>query len=262
MGIVNVTPDSFSDGGKYLDSQKAIHHGLELIEEGADILDIGGEFTRPNAEPVSAQEEIDRIIPVIEGLAKSGAIISADTRNASVMQAAINAGCHIINDVSALTDENAIKVISNSNVSLCLMHMQGTPQNMQKNPHYEDVTNDVYNFLEQKIQLCVKAGIDKDRLIADVGIGFGKTLEHNLVLLKNLKSFLSLGVPQMLGTSRKSFIAKIDGMGESPEQRLGGSLATVIHAYQQGVQIFRVHDVLETKQALLTYQAIQGADIQ
>lgn len=257
MGVVNVTPDSFSDGGQYFNSDEAIEHGLQLIKEGANILDIGGESTRPNAEPVSIEEEINRILPVIEGLLKHKALISVDTRHTEVMKVAIEAGCHMINDVSALRDHGAIGVVANSDISVCLMHMQGAPKNMQESPNYNNVVEDVYSFLEQRINECISAGITKDRLIVDVGIGFGKTLEHNLLLLKNLGRFAELGVPQLLGTSRKSFIGKIDEVAKSPKDRMGGSLATVIEAYKQGVQIFRVHDVKETKQALLTCQAIE-----
>ena len=258
MGIVNVTPDSFSDGGRFFDPQAAIAHGLRLIEEGADILDIGGESTRPNSDPVSIEDEIARVVPVIRELSKTGKMISVDTRNASTMRAAIEAGAHFLNDISALQDKGALEMAVQSGAEICLMHMQGDPKTMQSSPYYADVISDVFTFLKGRIQLCLDAGISQDRIYADVGIGFGKTLEHNLELLRQLEKFNELGVKILLGTSRKNFIGKI--AGETPaDQRLGGSLATALWGFQKGVDIIRVHDVRETRQALLVWKSLNQA---
>lgn len=249
MGIVNVTPDSFSDGGKFASTDTAIQHGLQLIAEGADILDIGGESTRPSSVVVSPDEEQRRILPVIEGLRNAGALISVDTRNASTMTAALKAGAGMINDISALThDKESINVLRDSDCRICLMHMQGTPQTMQVNPHYNDVVAEVYRFLEERIQACVEAEIAKDRLMIDVGIGFGKTLDHNLALLKNMSKFHDLGVDILLGVSRKRFIEQICGRDIAAEDRLAGSLAALAHACRDHLQIVRVHDVAATRQ--------------
>lgn len=259
MGVVNVTPDSFSDGGQFYDPAAAVQHGLKLIKQGADILDIGGESTRPNAETVSLMEEQKRVLPVIEALRKAGvtAPISLDTRNADTMQKGIKAGANIINDVSALThDIESLNSVSQAQVPVILMHMKGTPQTMQLAPHYDDVVEDVFDFLKMRINVCVEAGIKKENIIADVGIGFGKTLEDNLKLLKNLNRFHDLGVPLLLGVSRKSFIEKI--CGDAPvEDRLGGSLAAALFGLQNGVQIHRVHDVHETRQAFDVWKVLK-----
>lgn len=258
MGIVNVTPDSFSDGGKYLDSEKAIAHGLSLVEEGAHILDIGGESTRPGAEPVSIDEELRRVIPVIEGLRGSGVMISIDTRRAPVMEAALKAGAHMVNDVSALThDSDSINVVAKAGAYVCLMHMKGDPRTMQDAPRYDDVFNEVYEYLLSRIDACKSTDMHMNRIIVDPGIGFGKTLEHNLTLLNRLKEFESLGVPIMLGASRKRFIEAITG-GAAAEGRLAGSLAAAIAGYERGARVFRVHDVAETCQALAVSAAISG----
>lgn len=257
MGVVNVTPDSFSDGGMFFDADKAIEHGRQLIEEGADILDIGGESTRPGAKPVSEDEEIRRVIPVIEALAGKGAALSIDTRHAATMEAALKAGADMINDVTALTgDDRSLQVAARSEVPVCLMHMQGEPQTMQQGPAYGNVVDDVYDYLDERIKICEAAGIKRKRLIADPGIGFGKTLDHNLALMKNIARFNDLGVPVLLGASRKSFIAKICGEETSADKRLPGSLAAVLYALNQGVTYFRVHDVAETRQAIAVYEAI------
>lgn len=243
MGIVNATPDSFSDGGRY----DPFDHAMKLAGQGAHILDIGGESTRPGATPVSPQEEQDRILPVIEKLkaASCPAMISVDTRNASTMRHAMSLGIEIINDVSALRhDPDSIKTVASGNCMLCIMHMQGDPATMQKNPQYQNVVADVFEFLSSRISTCDTAGIAKNRLIADPGIGFGKTREHNLDLLKNLNRFAALNVPLLLGASRKSFIG-----GTNATDRLAGSIAAALHGLNQGVQIFRVHDVAETRQA-------------
>lgn len=256
MGIVNVTPDSFSDGGKFLHIDKAIAHGLQMISDGAYILDIGGESTRPGAEIIDPQEEIQRIRPVLEGLRGRVKWLSVDTRNAATMEAALAAGANCINDISALRhDPRSASVVAEAGVPIFLMHMQGTPQTMQKNPIYINALDDIFNFFKERIQFCEVNRIDKNKVIIDPGIGFGKTLEQNLVLHSNIKKFCDLGVPVMLGSSRKSFIEKIDP-GAAPDDRIGGSLASVLWCYAEGVRIFRVHDVKETVQALKIYQAI------
>lgn len=258
MGVVNVTPDSFSDGGKFYDPEMAVQHGLTLIEEGADILDIGGESTRPNAETVSPIEEQKRVLPVIEGLKKAGVKvpISLDTRNADTMQKGIEFGVDIINDVSALThDFKSLNVVSQAQVPVILMHMKGDPKTMQNKPKYDDVVSEVFEYLNTRINACVDAGIKRENIIADIGIGFGKTLDDNLTLLKNLNHFHDLGVPVLLGVSRKSFIEKI--CPDTPaDQRLGGSIASALCGLEQGVQIFRVHDVKQTRQAFKVLRAL------
>lgn len=260
MGIVNVTPDSFSDGGEFYDADQAVQHGLKLIEEGADILDIGGESTRPNAQSVSALEEQNRVLPVIEGLKKAGVTvpISLDTRNVETMQKGIEAGADIINDISALThDPKSLDVVLKAQIPVVLMHMKGTPQTMQDKPEYDDVVEEVFDFLEARIRVCIDAGIKLDNIIADVGIGFGKTLGDNLRLLKNLNRFHDLGVPLLLGVSRKSFIEKI--CPDTPaDQRLAGSIAAALQGVEQDVQIVRVHDVKETHQAFGVWNSIQN----
>lgn len=260
MGVVNVTPDSFSDGGDFFDPYAAVQHGLKLIEEGADILDIGGESTRPNAEIVSPLEEQNRVLPVIEGLKKAGVktTISLDTRNAETMQRGIDAGADIINDISSLLhDPNALNIVSDAQIPVMLMHMHGTPQTMQDKPQYDDVVRDVFAFLKSRIQVCTDAGIKRDNIIADPGIGFGKTLDDNLALLCNLKRFHDLGVPILLGASRKSFIEKIC-LNAPADERLAGSIAAALHGLEQGIQLFRVHDVKETKQAFDVWRAIRN----
>lgn len=259
MGIVNVTPDSFSDGGDYNTVDQAIEHGLALLEQGADILDIGGESTRPNAEVVSVEEEIRRVVPVIEGLSKSAAKISIDTRNAETMQASIKAGATVVNDVSALRhDPNSIHVVAESGLPVCLMHMQGDPQSMQRDPSYGDVIQDICDFFEERLSFCEDHGISQARVILDPGIGFGKTLEHNLAIIKNIKAFKKFGCPVLLGTSRKSFIGKVSGEADAKE-RLGGSLSSALYGFAEGIDIFRVHDVREIKQAFDVYQAVLEA---
>lgn len=258
MGVVNVTPDSFSDGGDFYNPEKAIAHGLKLLDEGADILDIGGESTRPDADIIDIKEEIVRVVPVIKGLAGKAKFISIDTRNASVMDAALNAGANIINDVSALSyDSQSLNVAAAAKCPVILMHSQGTPQDMQDNPRYNNVVEDVYQYLEQRIRICETHRIDADLLILDPGIGFGKMLEHNLLLLRNIKKFQDLGLPILLGTSRKSFIAALSA-NEPPDDRLSGSLASALWGLSQGVKFFRVHDVKETRQAFDVFEAIDG----
>lgn len=258
MGIVNVTPDSFSDGGDYHDAQHAIDHGLRLEDEGADILDIGGESTRPGSDTVSVEEELRRVLPVIEGLrARTDLKISIDTRKPQVMQAASQRGVDIINDVSALTyDDVSMETAAQLQLPVVLMHAQGDPKTMQNNPVYDDVVKDVYAFLEKRINTCIAAGMSLDELIIDPGIGFGKTLDHNLTLLKNLEYFKTLGVPLLIGASRKRFIGALTGVEEAKD-RMPGSVAAALVAVQNGAHILRVHDVAATKQALTIWQACQ-----
>ncbi|RMF09921.1 MAG: dihydropteroate synthase, partial [Alphaproteobacteria bacterium] len=261
MGVINVTPDSFSDGGAFLDPRAAIAHGEALVADGADILDIGGESTRPGAEPVSDREEQRRVLPVISGLRDRGTPISVDTRRAATMTAAVEAGAAIINDVSALSyHEDSLGVAASLNVPVILMHARGDPRTMQDNPQYDDVVLDVYDYLAARVEAAVAAGIARDRIIVDPGIGFGKTLSQNLALLDGIGIFHGLGCPVMLGASRKSFIGKITGEARATA-RLPGSLGVAVLARLQGVQIFRVHDVAETVQALGVAQALlSGAE--
>lgn len=264
MGILNATPDSFSDGGKFLSVDAAIKHGIQLMDEGADILDIGGESTRPKATPVVPDEEQKRVLPVIAELKseakKRGIKISIDTRNASTMREALKAGADIINDVSALTHEkDSIKIAAESDAQIVLMHMQGEPQTIQNNPTYKDVVQDVYDYLERRIDECVKAGIQKSRLIADPGLGFGKTAEHSITLLNNARIFQNLGVPILIGASRKSFLAKLANLADG-EDRLQISLIAAVMAVEHGAQILRVHDVAETKEALMIWQGLDRID--
>jgi dihydropteroate synthase len=256
MGIVNVTPDSFSDGGRLPTAQAAIDHARRLAEEGAEILDIGGESTRPGSDPVPLDEELRRVMPVIEGLAgKTGARISIDTRKASVMRRAAAAGADIINDISALGyDPEAATAVAELGLPVILMHVQGDPKTMQDAPHYDHVLLDVFDYLETRVEAAVAAGISRERIIADPGIGFGKTLAHNLQLLSGLAMFHGLGVPLSLGASRKRFIGGLLGI-EQADQRVQGSVGAALAATAQGAQIIRVHDVAATRQALTVWEA-------
>lgn len=258
MGIVNTTPDSFSDGGNFLDPGAAISHGLALLEAGADLLDIGGESTRPGAAPVEPDEERRRVLPVIRALAERGAVVSVDTRHAPTMAAAVEAGATIVNDVTALAgDPAAIATVAAAGVSAVLMHMQGEPGSMQASPAYDFAPLDVYDALAERVAACEAVGIRRAKICVDPGIGFGKTLEHNLQLLARLALFHGLGCPILLGVSRKSFIATI--CGDVPaRQRLPGALAAAVAGLDQGIQIVRVHDVAETVQALKVWRAIRG----
>lgn len=264
MGIVNVTPDSFSDGGCFFDTENAVAHALRLRDEGADILDIGGESTRPGSVPVSAAEEMDRVLPVLERLQGCGALLSVDTRHADTMRAALDIGVDIVNDVSALShDPESLGVVAGGAVRVVLMHMKGDPRGMQDAPVYEDVVSEVYDYLAARIAVCEAAGIARERIICDPGIGFGKALEHNLSLLKYIGKFSDLGVTVLLGVSRKRFIEAVmgrAGVSASVESRLPGSLAAALWGLSQGVGIFRVHDVAETRQALAVYQSISSMD--
>lgn len=256
MGIVNVTPDSFSDGGRFTDPAKAIEHGRRLAAEGAAILDIGGESTRPGADPVSAEDEQARVIPVLEGLRDSGAVLSIDTRNAATMRAALKAGAGMVNDISALThDPDSLRVVADSDCLVCLMHMQGGPKTMQDSPRYGDVLKEVYDYLAGRIEASEKAGVNRSRLFIDPGIGFGKTQDHNITILKNMDYFRVLGVPVLLGASRKRFIEALCP-GAGAQDRLPGSLSACVAAYVRGVRHFRVHDVAETAQALAVFRSI------
>ncbi len=254
-GIVNVTPDSFSGDGRAL-ADTAIAHGLKLAEEGADLLDIGGESTRPGAQEVSAADEIARIVPVIEALARRTALpISVDTSKPEVMRAAVAAGAGMINDVYALRREGALDAAAELKVPVCLMHMLGEPRTMQDAPHYDDVVSDVRRFLAERIFACEMAGIDKKRIIVDPGFGFGKTLEHNLALLRTLDQFAALGVPLMVGLSRKAMIGALTGR-EQHADRAAGSAAAALIAVQEGAAIVRVHDVAATRDALAVWEGV------
>jgi dihydropteroate synthase len=255
-GIINVTPDSFSDGGSFLGPDHAIAHGLKLVEEGADMLDIGGESTRPGAEPVSAQDEIARVVPVIEALAKQTSVpIAIDTSKPEVMRAAVAAGAGFINDVRALRQEGALDAAAELKVPVCLMHMQGEPRTMQDAPHYDDVVSDVRRFLAGRIFACEMSGIDKKRIVVDPGFGFGKTFEHNLALLRGLDQLAALGVPLLVGLSRKAMIGKLTGR-DDPAQRAAGSAAAALIAVQKGASIVRVHDVAVTRDALAVWEGV------
>ncbi len=256
MGVLNVTPDSFSDGGRFLDVEAAVAHARRMIGEGAGIVDVGGESTRPGAEPVSVAEELERVVPVVAALRDCGVPLSVDTRHAAVMRAALDAGASMINDVSALTaDPDSLVVAAASEASVVLMHAQGDPRTMQDAPRYDDVLAEVLAYLERRIEACAAAGIARGRLIVDPGIGFGKTLEHNLVLLRNLGRFRDLGCRVLLGASRKSFIGRLSGVSD-PAVRVPGSLAAALAGVLQGVHILRVHDVAETRQAIEVWRAI------
>ncbi|MFT6067281.1 MAG: dihydropteroate synthase [Methylophilaceae bacterium] len=254
MGILNVTPDSFSDGGHYSQTDIAVKQAYKFIEEGADIIDIGGESTRPNAEPVSLQEELDRVIPVIESLASKIDIpISIDTYKPAVMRAAMAAGASIVNDVKALQEAGAIEAVANADVAVCLMHMQGEPRNMQDDPHYDDVVEDVVTFLLDRVAICEQAGIKKNRLLIDPGFGFGKTRMHNITLIQQLNTLVNTGYPVLVGLSRKSVLGQITG--NDIDARLYVSAAAVVSAIN-GAKILRVHDVKATVEALKVVTAI------
>jgi dihydropteroate synthase len=254
MGIVNVTPDSFSDGGLHLQRESAIAHAQRLIAEGADMLDIGGESTRPGARPVSIQEELDRVLPVIEGLRGAPVPISIDTFKPDVMQAAIAAGAQMVNDINALQDAAAMNVVAAGNVAVCMMHKQGDPQTMQTQPHYQNVVAEVCEFLRERIAAAEAAGIRRNRIVIDPGFGFGKTLEHNLALLRELHILTELGVPVLSGLSRKSMLGALTG--QDVTQRLPASIAAALIAVQRGAAIVRVHDVRETVDALKVWNAV------
>lgn len=260
MGVVNVTPDSFYDGGRYAHVDNAIERGVSLLGQGADILDIGGESTRPGAVRVDPAEEMERVLPVIEALSARARWISIDSRNAETLEAALKAGANIINDISALRhDPQSIHIAAEAKVPVLLMHMQGMPKTMQENIKYKNVLEDIAQFFKERINYCRTNRIDDRMLILDPGIGFGKKLEHNLLILSNIRKFYDFGLPLALGVSRKSFIADLSE-DEPADERFPGSLAAALWGLSQGVKIFRVHDVGETRQAFKVFQAIQNAE--
>jgi dihydropteroate synthase len=261
MGVVNVTPDSFSDGGRFLDPTAARDHALALLKAGADWLDVGGESTRPGAEPVGEGEELDRVIPVIEAIRaeRPDARISIDTMKPAVAEAAVRAGAQMWNDVNALAAEGALETAARLECLVALMHMQGRPQTMQDSPSYDDVVTDVARFLGQRAGAAISAGVARERLLLDPGIGFGKTLDHNLKLMAAMEHFTALAFPILFGASRKRFIAAIDESAAEAGDRLGGSLAAALHAARSGCALIRVHDVRETVQALKVQAAIANA---
>jgi dihydropteroate synthase len=257
MGIVNVTPDSFSDGGMFEDAETAVKHGLRLLDEGADVLDVGGESTRPGSVPVGVEDELTRVLPVIEGLRRGApeALLSVDTRKAAVASEALAAGADVVNDIGAGTDPDMFDVVATAGAGMVLMHMQGEPKHMQADPRYDDVVAEVRGFLTDRLEMAVAAGIGRDRLCVDPGIGFGKNLEHNLALLRAIGSFRELGVPVLAGASRKRFIGELSGT-DDPAGRLDGSVAAAVWCTSQGVEMVRVHDVGPTVRALRVVDAI------
>jgi len=260
MGILNVTPDSFSDGGDFVAPDSALMRARQMVEEGADIIDVGGESTRPGARPVSGQQELDRVIPVIQAIASELPVpVSIDTSKLVVMSEAVSAGAGLINDVMALQAPGALRAASGLEVPVCLMHLQGQPRTMQQNPHYQDVLGDIMEFLARRVQSCEEAGIHRDRLLLDPGFGFGKNLQHNLLLLKNLGKLAAMGLPLLVGISRKSMLGMI--LDNAPtDARLYGSLAAAVMALERGVSILRVHDVKPTVDVVRMVQAVLGAD--
>jgi dihydropteroate synthase len=271
MGVVNVTPDSFSDGGLFLDAHAAIAHARELVGEGADIVDVGGESTRPGAEPVSAEEELRRVLPVVEGIVVGDRTptrpqVSIDTSKAPVARACIDAGATLVNDVTALRgDPEMAALVAESGAECCLMHMRGEPRTMQADPRYDDVVDDVRAFMEERMAYAVREGVREERIMLDPGIGFGKTLAHNLALLRRLDELASLGRPLVVGTSRKSFIGRVlaDAAGHTEPaavaERLPGTIATNVLAYERGASVFRVHDVAPVRAALALAAATLSA---
>ncbi len=258
MGILNLTPDSFSDGGRWLKVDDALRHAVLMVQQGASLIDVGGESTRPGAAAVSEQEELQRVVPIIEQLAlRLDVVISIDTMKPAVMRAAIAAGATLVNDVNALREPGAVQVLAESGAAACLMHMQGAPRTMQLAPRYGEVVSEVIEALRQRLDVCLAAGIGRERLLVDPGIGFGKTLEHNLRLLANLDAFAVLGVPLLIGVSRKSLFAKL--LGLKVDERLLPSIAAALLAVEKGAAIVRAHDVAETVLALKTATAIREA---
>ncbi len=254
MGVVNVTPDSFSDGGRHLLRDAALQHALQLIAEGADILDIGGESTRPGALQVNAQQELERILPVLEGLRDAPIPVSVDTRKPEVMRTVLAAGASMVNDIDALQDADALQAVAESKAAVCLMHKQGDPQHMQIQPHYQDVLAEVFGFLKERVAQVEAKGIARERIVVDPGFGFGKTLEHNLTLLGNLKKFKELDVPLLAGLSRKSMLGTITG--QDVQHRLPASIAAALLAVERGANIVRVHDVRATVDALKVWSTV------
>ncbi|MEW5709043.1 MAG: dihydropteroate synthase [Pseudomonadota bacterium] len=257
MGVVNVTPDSFSDGGRYLSAQAAIDHARRLVEEGVDLLDIGGESSRPGAEPVPVEEELRRVMPVLEAVVALGVPVSVDTMKPQVMRAAIGVGAAMVNDILALRAPGALEAVAGSDVAVCLMHMQGEPRTMQVNPTYGDVVREVRDFLAERVAAAEAAGIERSRIVVDPGFGFGKDRSHNLALFRNLPVFAALGVPVLVGLSRKSVLGRLTG--RDVNERLAASLAAAVLAVERGAHIVRVHDVAATRDALAVLAAVTGA---
>jgi len=256
MGVVNVTPDSFSDGGRYLDPAAAVAHARALVDEGADIVDVGAESSRPGARGVSAGEELSRLVPVLEGLSDLPVPVSVDTAKPEVMHAALRAGASMINDITALTAPGALDLVAPTGAAICLMHMQGEPRTMQREPSYRDVLAEVAAFLEERVAAAERAGIARERIVVDPGFGFGKTVAHNFELLRNLGRFTEIGLPVLAGWSRKSTLGAITG--RSADDRLAGSLAAALLAVERGARIVRVHDVAATRDALAVLAALDG----
>jgi dihydropteroate synthase len=256
MGVVNVTPDSFSDGGRYFDARAAVAHARRLADDGADLIDIGGESTRPGSAPVSEEEEMRRVIPVLEGISLE-IPVSVDTRRPRVMKAALAAGASMINDVEALAAPGALQAVAESQCAVCLMHKKGEPATMQRDPHYDDLLREVKVFLKESVERVKGAGVAADRIVVDPGFGFGKTAQHNLLLLKGLSQFKDLKVPMLVGLSRKSTLGKLTG--RPVDERLAGSLAMALLALQGGARILRVHDVRETRDVIAVWEAYQRA---
>ncbi|MEQ1593038.1 MAG: dihydropteroate synthase [Thiobacillaceae bacterium] len=256
MGVVNTTPDSFSDGGMFASASSAIEHALELAKLGADILDVGGESTRPGAPPVPVDEEMRRVLPVIEALAKAGLAVSVDTKKPEVMRAALEAGAVMVNDVMALRMPGALEMVAATKAAVCLMHMQGEPQTMQQAPHYADVVSEVVQFLGERVEACLGAGIERDRIVIDPGFGFGKGLAHNLALLKNIDVLAALEMPVMVGLSRKSMLGALTERGVDEREFAG--VAAHLMAVERGARLVRVHDVAAMRDALAVWNAVKG----
>lgn len=256
MGVLNVTPDSFSDGGRYASTESAVAHARTLIAEGVDILDIGGESTRPGAEAVTLDEERRRVLPVIEALTEIGVPISVDTRKPMLMREAIAAGASLVNDVSALEEPDALEAVAQTPAAVCLMHKQGDPRTMQQSPHYDDVVQEVRDYLAGRIEAALAAGIARERIVIDPGFGFGKTQEHNLELARHLAQLTTLGVPVLAGLSRKAMLGRITG--REAHERVHASVAAALYVVEQGVAIVRVHDVMATCDALAVWSALRG----
>jgi dihydropteroate synthase len=260
MGILNVTPDSFSDGGEWFDFDEAVRHGRALVAEGADILDVGGESTRPGAAPVAIDEELRRVVPVIRALSEAGAQLSVDTMKLTVAEAAVEAGATFVNDVTAFRHEPELAgFVADRGCDCCLMHMLGEPRTMQEDPRYDDVVDDVRAFLEERAEFAVGEGVREERIMVDPGIGFGKTLDHNLELLRRLDEIVAVGFPVVVGTSRKSFLGRLTGR-DDPHDRVAATVATTVLALERGAAVFRVHDVAPTKDALTVATATLRAD--
>jgi dihydropteroate synthase len=260
MGILNVTPDSFADGGEWFAFDEAVEHARALVAEGADILDVGGESTRPGALPVPVDEELRRVVPVVRAVRATGAQISVDTMKLSVAQAAVEAGATLVNDVTAFRHEPELAgYVADRDCDCCLMHMLGEPRTMQDDPRYDDVVDDVRAFLEARIEFAVGEGVREQRIMVDPGIGFGKTLEHNLELLRRLDEIVAVGFPVVIGTSRKSFLGRLTGR-EDPHDRVAGTVATTVLALERGASVFRVHDVAPTRDALVVATATLRRD--